>query len=149
MIRIKTVDAQNILPVCELTTSRDGIGATADGHFCCNAISIAEAKYDPELYPNAIYHNHVLIGFFMYERSEEEAETAIICRFMLDDRFRHMGLEEQAFAHVLRGLKIQGVKKVISTADAADEDLKELYLPFGFHPAGGTSRAVSRYELEL
>ena len=148
MIRIKAVDAQNILDVCELATSQDCIGAAMEGHICCNAVSIAETKYNPELHPNAIYSNNALIGFFMYERSEDEAETAIICRFMLDDRFRHMGLEEQAFAHVLRGLKIQGVKKVISIADA-DEDLKELYLPFGFHPAGGTSRAVSRYELEL
>ena len=149
MIRIKEVDAQNILDVCELTSYQSCTGAPAMCRLYCNAISIAETKYNPELHPNAIYSNNALIGFFMYERSEDEAETAIICRFMLDDRFRHMGLEEQAFAHVLRGLKIQGVKKVISIADGADEDLKELYLPFGFHPAGGTSRTVSRYELEL
>lgn len=149
MIRIKAVDEQNIMDVCELTSYQSCTGAPAMCRLYCNAISIAETKYNPELHPNAIYSNNALIGFFMYERSEEKAETAIICRFMLDDRFRNMGLEEQAFAHVLRGLKIQGVKKVISIADGADEDLKELYLPFGFHPAGGTSRAVSRYELEL
>ena len=28
MIRIKAVDAQNILDVCELTTNQDGIGTT-------------------------------------------------------------------------------------------------------------------------
>ena len=63
MIRIKEVDAQNILDVCELTASQDSIGRTAEGCSHCNAISIAEAKYDPEMHPNAIYSNHSLIGF--------------------------------------------------------------------------------------
>ena len=62
MIRIKAVNAQNLLDVCELTTNRDG---TTEEHSCCNAISIAEAKYNAEMYPNAIYNNNVLIGFFM------------------------------------------------------------------------------------
>ena len=149
MIRIKTVDAQNILPVCELTTSRDGIGATADGHFCCNAISIAEAKYDPELYPNAIYHNHVLIGFFMYRRAEDHAETATICRFMVDDRFRQKGLEEKALEHILRGLKIQGVKKVALQIDAANETVKRLFLSAGFHSTGASDKDGCYYELAL
>ena len=78
MIRIKAIDAQNLLDVCELTTNQDGIGTTMEGHFCCNAISIAEAKYHPEMHPNAIYNNNVLIGFFMYQRAENRADTAPI-----------------------------------------------------------------------
>lgn len=62
MIKIKAVDEQNILDVCELTANQDNIGKTMDGCSCCNAISIAEAKYDSEMYPNAIYNNDVLIG---------------------------------------------------------------------------------------
>ena len=111
MIRIKAVDAQNILDVCELTTNRNSIGATIEGHFCCNAISIAETKYHPELHPNAIYNNNVLIGFFMYKRTENQSETATICRFMVDDRFQQKGLEEKAFEHILRGLKFKALKK--------------------------------------
>ena len=63
MIRIKAVDAQNILDVCNLTTIQDSIGTTREAHFCCNAVSIAETKYNSEMYPNAIYNNTVLIGF--------------------------------------------------------------------------------------
>ena len=63
MIRIKAVDAQNILDVCELTTNQSGIGTTMEKCLCCNAISIAEAKYDPEMHPNAIYNNNAPIGF--------------------------------------------------------------------------------------
>ena len=97
MIKIKAVDEQNILDVCELTTNQDGICTTMDGHFCCNAISIAEAKYDSEMHPNAIYNGNVLIGFFMYKRTENQAEKATICRFMIDDRFKNKGFEEKSY----------------------------------------------------
>lgn len=63
MIRIKMVDAQNILDVCKLTTNQNGIGTMMEEYLCCNAISIAEAKYDPEMHLNAIYNHNVLIGF--------------------------------------------------------------------------------------
>ena len=60
MIRIKAVDAQNLLDVCQLKTSQNHL---CRGRSCCNAVSIAEAKYCPELHPNAVYHNNTLIGF--------------------------------------------------------------------------------------
>ncbi len=103
MIRIKAVDAQNILDVCKLMTNKNGIGTTMEGDFCCNAISIAEAKYNSEMHPNAIYNNNVLIGFFMYQRAENQADTATICRFMIDYQFQHKGLGKKAFEYILWG----------------------------------------------
>ena len=88
MIRIKTVDAQNILDVCQLTAKQEGIGKGMNGCACCNAISIAQAKYDAEMHPNAIYNNNVMVGFFMYQRAEDQADTATICRFMIDHKFQ-------------------------------------------------------------
>ena len=149
MIRIKAVDAQNILDVCELTTNQDGIGRTLEGHSCCNAISIAETKYHPEMHPNVIYNNNVLIGFFMYIRTENQAETATICRFMVDDRFQQKGLEEKALEHVLRGLKIQGVKKVIFMIDEENQIAKKLCLSFGFRFTGKIDHDEYCYELVL
>ena len=101
MIRIKAVDAQNLLDVCQLKTSQNHL---CRGRSCCNAVSIAEAKYCPELHPNAIYHNNTLIGFFMYQRPENHADTAAIRRFMIDSRFQQKGLAEKALEHILRGL---------------------------------------------
>ena len=113
MIRIKAVDAQNILDVCKLKTDQDSSCTTVKRASCCNAIFIAEAKFNPEMHPNAIYNNNVLIGFFMYLRAENQADTAIICRFMIDYRFQHKGLGKKAFEYVLRGLKIQGVMMIL------------------------------------
>lgn len=149
MIRIKVVDAQNIFDVCKLTTNQNGTGTTMEECLYCNAISIAKAKYNPEMHPNAIYNNNVLIGFFMYQRAENQADTATICRFMIDYQFQQKGLGKKAFAHVLRGLKIQGVKKVILMIDNANKIAKKLCLPFGFQFTGKTDHNKYYYELEL
>ena len=149
MIRIKAVDAQNILDVCKLTKSQDGIGLAIGRCSCCNAIFIAEAKYSPGMHPHAIYHNHVLIGFFMYQRAENQADTATIYRFMIDDRFQQRGLEEKALEHILKGLKIQGVKKVILMIDDANKIAKNLCLSFGFQFTGKIDHDKYYYELEL
>lgn len=118
-------------------------------HPCCNAISIAEAKYNPEMHPNAIYNNHALIGFFMYQRAENQADTATICRFMIGDQFQQKGFAKKAFAYILRGLKIQGVKKVILRLNDANKIAKKLCLSFGFQFTGKIEHGKSYYELEL
>ncbi len=99
MIRIKAVDAQNILDLCELTAN--------------------------------------------------QAETATICRLMVDDRFQHKGLEEKALEHILRGLKIQGVKKVILMLDDANKMAEKLCLSFGFQFTGKIDNDEYCYALEL
>ena len=149
MIRIKAVDAQNILDVCKLMINKNGIGTTMKGDFCCNAISIAEAKYNSEMHPNAIYNNNVLIGFFMYQRAENQADTATICRFMIDYQFQHKGIRKKAFEYILRGLKIQGVKKVILMIDDTNKIAKKLCLSFGFHFTGKIDNDEYYYELKF
>ena len=116
---------------------------------CCNAVSIAEAKYFSEMFPNAIYNNNVPIGFFMYKRTEEKPDTATLCRFMIDYRFQHKGLGKKAFEHILRGLKIQGVRKVILMIDDTNIIAKKLYLSFGFQFTGKIDKDEYYYELEM
>ncbi len=149
MIRIKAVDEQNIFDVCKLTTNQNGTGTSMEEYLCCNAISIAEAKYYPEMHPNAIYNNNVPIGFFMYQRAEDQADTATIYRFMIDYQFQHKGFGKKAFEYVLRGLKIQGVKKVILMIDDTNKIAKKLCLSFGFQFMGKIDNDKHCYELEF
>ena len=149
MIRIKDIDAENVFDVCELTTNQNGIGTIMEEYLCCNAVSIAEAKYFSEMFPNAIYNNNVPIGFFMYKRTEEKPDTATLCRFMIDYRFQHKGIGKKAFEHILRGLKIQGVRKVILMIDDTNIIAKKLYLSFGFQFTGKIDKDEYYYELEM
>lgn len=132
MIRIKAVDTENILAVCRLSTGQE---VCPPRTLCsaCTALSIARSKFNPDMYVNAIYEGNTVIGFFMYERRQEMAETARICNFMLSEETRHKEQEEKAFEHILRGLKFQGVRKVFLALDEADEIAKDLYRAFDFH----------------
>ncbi len=134
--------------MCKLKTNQDDIRKSIEGHSYCNAISIAQAKYHSEMYPNAIYNNDILIGFFMYQRTENQADTVIIFRFMLDGRFKQKGLDEKYFEYILRGLKIQGVQNVVFVIDDFNESTKNLCLSFGFHFAGKNDNDEYYYELE-
>lgn len=149
MINIKEIDAQNVFDVCELTTNPDGIGTVMEKYLCCNAVSIAESKYYSEMHPNAIYNGKRLIGFFMYRRTETQADIATICRFMIDNKFQHQGFGKKALHSILRGLKIQGVKKVFLMIDDTNEVAKKLYMSFGFTFTGKIDKGEYYYELVL
>lgn len=68
---------------------------------------------------------------------------------MIDDRFGQKGLEEKALEHILRGLRIQGVKKVILMIDNANKNAKRICLSFGFQFTGKIDNNEYYYELEL
>lgn len=63
------------------------------------------------------------------------AGKTTLCRFMVDGRFRQEGLEETALEHILRGLKIQGVKQVEARLEPGDERTEALLLACGFRLA--------------
>lgn len=149
MISIKEIDAQNVFDVCELTTNADGVGTVMEQYLCCNAVSVAESQYYPEMHPKAIYDDETLIGFFMYRRTAEEADTATICRFMIDHTFQGRGLGRQAFGCILQNLKAQGVQKVILMIDDANKIAQKLYVSFGFTFTGKIEKDEYYYERTL
>lgn len=149
MISIKEIDAQNVFDVCELTTNQDGIGTTMEEYLCCNATSIAESKYYPEMCPKAIYWKETLIGFVMYKRTNSEPQVATICRFMLDYKFQHKGLGRKSFESILKYLKEQDVSKVVLMIDEENVIAKKLYLSFGFTFNGKIDKEEYYYDLIL
>ena len=126
MIKIKSIDAQNVLEVSKLKDNPNLKNTLI------NAIFIAESKYDLELNPNAIYKNQICIGFFMYRRDKNRSEIATLCHFMIDYSFQNKGMDKIALEMILKGLKSQGVKKVFIKENNHDEKLQKLYFSFGF-----------------
>lgn len=149
MIHIEEINAQNVIDVCELTTNPNGIGTTMEEYLCCNATSIAESKYDSEMYPKAIYRDKTPIGFVMYQHASTEPQTATICRFMIDFRFQHKGMGRKSFESILKYLKKQGISKVVLMIDEENFIAKKLYLSFGFTFNGKIEKDEYYYDLIL
>ena len=68
---------------------------------------------------------------------------------MIDDRFQQRGLEEKALEHILKGLKIQGVKKVVFIINSTNGNAKNLSLSFGFQFTGKMEHGEYYYALKL
>ena len=68
---------------------------------------------------------------------------------MLDHRFQEKGLEEKALEHILRGLKIQGVRQVVLLSAHPDEAAENRYRALGFHLTGQTDQGEYRYASEM
>ena len=79
------------------------------------------------------------------------AGKTTLCRFMVDAQFRQEGLEKTALEHILRGLKIQGVKQVEARLEPGDERAEALLLACGFRLAEEnthTARYACRFETQ-
>lgn len=66
MIQIKSLNEQNIPDVCELKINQDDIRELIEGHSYCNAICIAEVRYQLEMYPLAIYNSDISMILLNY-----------------------------------------------------------------------------------
>ncbi len=149
MIHLKEVTSENVFDVCELTTNKDGVGTVMEEYLCCNATSIAESKYYPEMHPKAIYDDDTLIGFFMYRHRACEPDTATICRFMIDYKFQGRGLGRKSLSSILSYFKQADISKVILMIDDNNTIAKKLYRAFGFTFNGRIEKDEFYYELRL
>lgn len=148
MIYIEDIDDQNVFDVCELTTNKNGIGTTMEQYLCCNATSIAESKYFPQMHPKAIYHDNDLIGFMMYQH-ESTSKTATICRYMLDYKYHGQGLGKASFNQIIQYLKVLHFKEIVIMIDDDNTIAKHLYTSFGFKFTGKVLKDEHYYRLEL
>ncbi|NJO78756.1 MAG: GNAT family N-acetyltransferase [Cyanobacteria bacterium RM1_2_2] len=96
--------------LCEITKENLGsilrLKVTPDQEqfVASNAVSLAEAHFEPELpYFRAIYAGGVPVGFLMLEYNAEE-QFYFLWRLMIDERYQKHGYGQQAlellFAHV-------------------------------------------------
>lgn len=149
MINIQPITAHNVFDVCELTTNPNGIGTTMEEWLCCNATSLAEAKYYPEMKPWAIYEDARLIGFVMYKQTAAQPELATICRLMLDYRYQGQGRGRQALAAILAFLRQQGCTTAEIMVDDANARAKHLYQKADFTFSGKIDHDEYYYRLNL
>ncbi len=76
MIKIKAVDDENVLDVCELKTNQDDICAARERHSYCNAISIMCSM---RCMPATLQRRYALLG----NQRENPANTLPQSRLMV------------------------------------------------------------------
>ncbi len=100
-----------------------------------NADSLEEAGEDGDAVPRAIVADGRVVGFLMYDASNDD--EANIYRFMIDRREQGRGLGRAGIAAALGEIAgLAHVRKVSICYEPANTAAKQLYASFGFVEQG-------------
>jgi diamine N-acetyltransferase len=113
-----------------------------------NADSLEEAGEDGDAVPRAIVADGRVVGFLMYDASNDD--EANIYRFMIDRREQGRGLGRAGIAAALGEIAgLTHVRKVSICYEPANTAAKQLYASFGFVEQGLDEDGEMIAELDL
>lgn len=143
MITFREIDRNNIWDILKLKVSEEQM------HFVAtNAVSIAQAKAQPECVPLAIYDGETPVGFVMYCFDLEEKEYCIY-RLMIDSRYQRKGYGREALQKIIDKIKEDKEHhKILISFEPNNSVAKNLYISMGFVPDGRIIDGELVYVLE-
>ena len=99
MITLRSIDTENFWDVVSLAVAPE-----QQEYVVSNAVSIAQAKVQPECVPLAVYANEEPVGFVMYCIDRDDGEYWIY-RLMIDKHLQGKGYGRQAMERVLEMIR--------------------------------------------
>jgi len=131
-LRLVPIDITNRKAVIALGLAEDQQDFVAD-----NASSLKEARSDDDAQPRAVITSDgVVVGFLMYDASEDDDE-ALIYRFMIDHRHQGRGYGRRALAALIEEVRALGyVRDLLVLYMPENEGARRLYHSAGFVDQG-------------
>ncbi len=136
-VKLKKVTADNWEEVVELEL-RD----SQEDLVASNLYSVAEAQFDPDARPRAVYAAKRVVGFLMYnvQKMKGKAKEASIYRFMVDRKHQGEGYGRTALSKALEEIRaIPGVSSISIRYMPKNPVAKLFYASFGFVEVGRDS----------
>jgi diamine N-acetyltransferase len=133
-VKLKKVNADNWEAVVELE-----LGADQEDLVANNLYSVAEAQFNPDARPRAVYVGKRVVGFLMYDlqKKKGKAQEASIYRFMIDRKYQGKGYGRTALSKALEEIRaIPGVNRISIRYMPENPVAKPFYASFGFVEAG-------------
>ncbi|WP_245840345.1 GNAT family N-acetyltransferase [Terribacillus saccharophilus] len=128
---LRAVDADNWHGCIKLSVSDEQKKYVAE-----NAESLAQAAYQKQWYPHAIYAEDTLVGFLMFG-TDEETKRIELCRFMLDKQHQGKGYGKAALMMLLELIKIRyGAISFYTSIVPGNAAAEKLYESAGFVMTG-------------
>jgi diamine N-acetyltransferase len=113
--------------------------APAQEHFVAsNAVSLAQAAYEPGWTPQGIYAGEVMVGFIMYGLTAEDPAHWVL-RLMVVQRHQRQGYGHAALAEAIQRMTARPDCHEIAISYEFDNEVaRALYLSLGFRETGET-----------
>jgi diamine N-acetyltransferase len=138
-IELREITGETVRQVTALAVAPD-----QEGYVAPNAVSIAEAYFEPKAWFRAIAAGEELVGFAMVYRDPQAGEF-YVWRFMIDARHQGHGYGRRAVELLVEEARRDGVEKVTLSVVPGDRSALEFYKRLGFVETGN----VHGKEIEL
>ncbi len=131
VISLREITADTVRSICDLQV------LPAQGAFVAsNAISIAQAHFEPKAWFRAIHADQTPVGFVMLSLDPAIPEYCI-WRFMIDARYQNLGYGTKALRLVVDHIRtLPRVTEVLVSYVPADGCPEPFYRKAGFIPTG-------------
>ena len=131
MISLRPVTADTVRVIIKLEVTEE------QKHFvAANAVSIAQAYFEPKAWFRAIYADDTPVGFLMLYDNPDEP-LYFLWRFMIDARYQKMGFGTRAMDLLIAHVRSRpGAREMTLSCHPGDEGPEPFYRQYGFTRTG-------------
>ena len=143
-VTLREVTADTVRAVCRLEVAPDQRGFVAP-----NAVSIAQAYFEPKAWFRAVYAGEEPVGFVMLFEDTETPEY-YLWRFMVAAEHQGRGFGKRALDLVVEHVRgLPGAEELKSSYVRAEGGPGPFYLRYGFEETGEVDEGEHVIRLEL
>ena len=130
-VTLREVTRETVRAICRLQ-----LGPGQDGFVAPNAVSIAEAHFQPKAWFRAIYAGEDPVGFVMLYEDPEKAEY-YLWRLMIAGEHQRRGYGQQALGLIVDRLRSQpGARELLTSCVPGEGGPRPFYERLGFTATG-------------
>jgi diamine N-acetyltransferase len=129
-VELREITAETVRVVTALRVAPE-----QEGYVAANAISIAEAYYEPKAWFRAVAAGEELVGFAMVYRDPLAGEF-YVWRFMIDARHQGRGYGRRAMELLIDEARRDGAEHVTLSVVPGDRSARDFYAALGFEETG-------------
>jgi diamine N-acetyltransferase len=130
-VTLREVTAETVRAICALE-----VAPAQKGYVAPNAVSIAQAHFEPRAWFRAVYAGEAPVGFVMLD-VDPEAKEYFLWRFMIAAEHQGHGYGKRALDLVVEFVRTQPDASFLGSSFVpGDDGPREFYLRYGFVETG-------------
>jgi diamine N-acetyltransferase len=143
-VTLREITGETVRAVCRLEVAPEQRGFVAP-----NAVSIAQAHFEPRAWFRAVYAGEEPVGFVMLSEDMETPEY-YLWRFMVAAEHQGKGYGKRALDLVVERVRsLPGARELLSSFVPGEAGPRDFYLRYGFEETGEVEEGEHVIRLEL
>jgi len=132
-VSLQPITEDTVWGICQLS---DTLSEPRKGFVATNAVSLAQAHFNPHAWFRAVHAGKAPVGFMMLA-DDADAPEYFLWRFMIADPYQSRGYGRQAIQRLAEYVRTRpGATELLVSCGEGEGSPKEFYLKQGFVPTG-------------